>query len=278
MRVTTTSVPSATTRSSMEYMQDRTVHHELSLPGLNDTFKKNILEDENKRLRQSLRRSRSVLGTPVANVMVAGAGFSLGKPSPHAGGRRESRTAGGRRDKKKNLGRAWRAPGFGEEFERSMNDESSGDATVNSSAMNLTADRGDANEWKLRYTKLEKLVKMVLRPSLAFARDEGETLKARNIEVEALLKRQNAEIIPLREAHAQLQIDYDALFARLPNNPLAEIPTQTDVVWVDPLEMEQLKQEVEVAVSDTKSAQTHLAEQKFLGAVARLQMGACFFQ
>ena len=253
----------------MEYMKDRTIHHELSLPGLNDTFKNNILEDENKRLRQSLRRSRSVLGTPVSNVQVAGAGFSLGKLSP----RRESRTSGGRRrtpgaDKKQNLGRAWRAPGFGEELMQAG--DGSGDAAagmMNSSAMNLTADRGDTNEWKLRYTKLEKLVKMVLRPSLASARDENETLKTRNVELEALLQSQNAEIIPLRAAHLQLQADYDALFARLPNNPSAEIPTQTDVEWVDPSEMEQLKQEVEEAVIDRKSAQTHLAEQKFIGAI-----------
>jgi hypothetical protein len=49
----------------MEYLSGVTVNQELSLPGLNDSFKTSILEDENKRLRQSLRRSRSVLGTPV---------------------------------------------------------------------------------------------------------------------------------------------------------------------------------------------------------------------
>ena len=61
----------------MEYLSGVTVNQELSLPGLNDSFKTSILEDENKRLRQSLRRSRSVLGTPVTSICVAGAGFGL---------------------------------------------------------------------------------------------------------------------------------------------------------------------------------------------------------
>ena len=186
----------------MEYLSGVTVNQELSLPGLNDSFKTSILEDENKRLRQSLRRSRSVLGTPVTSICVAGAGFGLraaGSPGSGLGelsprhSRRESRggspggvqsrggSPGGlhtlRTDKKKNLGRAWRSTGFGEE---AMQEQS----TMNSTAVSLS-DRGESNEWALRYKKLEKLVKMVLRPSLASAREEGEELKRRNAELEA---------------------------------------------------------------------------------------------
>ena len=114
----------------MDYIAPGTVTPELSLPGLNDSFKTSILEDENKRLRQSLRRSRSVLGTPVTSICVAGAGFGLRATGPAGNSvedfdssrsRRASRngTPGSlhtlRTDKKKNLGRAWRSKGFEEE-------------------------------------------------------------------------------------------------------------------------------------------------------------------
>jgi predicted nucleic acid-binding Zn-ribbon protein len=278
----------------MEYLSGVTVNQELSLPGLNDSFKTSILEDENKRLRQSLRRSRSVLGTPVTSICVAGAGFGLraaGSPGSGLGelsprhSRRESRggspggvqsrggSPGGlhtlRTDKKKNLGRAWRSTGFGEE---AMQEQS----TMNSTAVSLS-DRGESNEWALRYKKLEKLVKMVLRPSLASAREEGEELKRRNAELEDLLRRQNKELDALRPAHVQLQSDYDALFARLPHNPPGEIATNTDVPWVDPADVESMQEQLEAAGQDLKSAQTHLAEQKFLakGAEEQLQTLRC---
>jgi hypothetical protein len=105
---------------------------------------------------------------------------------------------------------------------------------------------------------------MVLRPSLASARDENEDLTKRNAELEALLRAQNGELDALRLAHAQVQQKFDALYARLPRNPPSEIATNTEVPWVDPLQLEQMQERVDTADSSLKLAQTHLAEQKFL--------------
>lgn len=262
----------------MDYLTPETVTPELSLPGLSDSFKTSILEDENKRLRKSLRRSRSVLGTPVTSSCVAGAGFglraagpagsSLGDISPSESGR-DSRTASSgrlrtrRTDKKKNLGRAWRSKGFAEEQEHGEQAMQEASTTLNSSTLSLS-DRGDGNEWMLRYKKLDKLVKMMLRPSLASAREENTELKKMNAKLEALLRIQNEELDAVRPAHAQLQKDYDALLARLPHNPPGEIATNTDVPWVDASEVEKMHEKLDAADKNLKGAQTQVAEQKFL--------------
>ena len=257
----------------------------------NESFKTSILEDENKRLRQSLRRSRSVLGTPVTSICVAGAGFGLRAVGPAAGANRPvtasplgaglgdvspTKSRGDSRagppgtlhtlrtDKKKNLGRAWRSKGFGEEATQETSTLNSGPASL--------SDPGDSDDWMKRYKKLDKTVKMLLRPSLASARDENNELKKRNADLEDLLRGQQQELDTLRPAHVQLQKDFDALFARLPHNPPGETATNTEVPWVDPSEVQQMQEQLDTADKYLKVAETHLAEQKFLVQGAEQQL------
>ena len=210
---------------------DCTVHPELSLPGLHADYKNEILAEENRKLRQDLRRSRSVLGTPV-QVRVAEAGFGLTtRPATHhqsRGGRRSPRSA---ENKLHHLGRAWRTTGEALAGDASFSEDASITRGLTVSRM-ATPKRDDTGgEWKLRYLKIERLVKMVLRPSLAACRAEAEELRQRNGEVEKNLLRATSELDELRPRLAQHELELKALRARLPNLPPRDWGTNTELEW-----------------------------------------------
>ena len=224
------------------------------VPGFSDAHRAEVLEQENTRLRRTLRTSRMQLGTPVSVRSVAGAGYR--HPTAAAGPQRRARTSVGmasaaRTDVNHHLGRAWRSAEISQSADM-MHLFADGDKNLAASIaepapMNPRITKkcltGAKGEWQLKFEQLEKVVKMVIRPTLKMAQMQLRLLRPKHAQLEEDYAALEAENARLRAQNEEIAREAEDLRAQFPNGSFTTF-TQTELRWPGPA-LEQAQRDLE---------------------------------